>query len=90
MEGVCCQVRGVLTEGQEGWSSAGEGLGPKGEPTSPPLIHPARGPPQTELQMGHEQAQDDEVVQALPPDDLDQTPDSNPADPEHTVPGDLW
>jgi hypothetical protein len=53
-----------------------------GEPTSPPLIHPARGPPQTELHMGREEPQHDEVFQALPPDDLDQTPEFDPADPE--------
>jgi hypothetical protein len=58
-----------------------------GDPPSPPLIHPAGGPPQTELHMDHEEAQHDEVVQALPPDDLDQTPDLNPADPE-TIPND--
>ncbi|MCJ7630601.1 MAG: hypothetical protein MUO50_19675, partial [Longimicrobiales bacterium] len=27
-------------------------LAPIGEPASPPLLHPARGPPQTELDVG--------------------------------------
>ena len=57
-----------------------------GEPTSPPLLHPARGPPQTELAMGpcggpgggkhHEAAQESF------PDDLDQTTQFDPAEPE--------
>jgi hypothetical protein len=53
-----------------------------GEPTSPPLIHPARGPPQTELAMepGHGEAE--EVAQESFPDDLDQSPESDPAEPD--------
>ncbi len=53
-----------------------------GEPTSPPLLHPARGPPQTELAMGSDDGQVDEVAQEPFPDDLDQTPGFDPADPE--------
>jgi len=53
-----------------------------GEPTSPPLIHPARGPPQTELAMGPGQPEHDEVAQQSFPDDLDQSPEFDPTDPE--------
>ena len=53
-----------------------------GEPTSPPLIHPARGPPQTELAMGPDGGQAEEVAQESFPDDLDQTPGFDPTDPE--------
>jgi hypothetical protein len=53
-----------------------------GEPTSPPLIHPARGPPQTELTMGPGGGQADEVAQDSFPDDLDQTPEFDPTEPE--------
>ena len=53
-----------------------------GEPTSPPLTHSARGPPQTELAIGTGQAEQDEVAQESFPDDLDQTHDFDPAEPE--------
>ena len=56
-----------------------------GEPTSPPPIHPARGPPQTELAMGPmrpDVGQADEVAQESFPDDLDQSPEFDPTDPE--------
>ena len=53
-----------------------------GEPTSPPLIHPARGPPQTELAMGPIGGKHDEVAQESFPDDLDQSPEFDPAEPE--------
>jgi len=53
-----------------------------GEPTSPPLIHPARGPPQTEFHMSLAGREAEEVAQGDPPDDLDQTPEFDPADPE--------
>ena len=53
-----------------------------GEPTSPPLIHPPRGPPQTELHMGPGEAKQNEAAQKSFPDDLDQTPDYDPSDPE--------
>jgi hypothetical protein len=56
-----------------------------GEPTSPPLIHPARGPPQTELAMGPmgpDGRNHDEAVQESFPDDLAQSPEFDPADPE--------
>jgi hypothetical protein len=58
-----------------------------GEPTSPPLIHPPRGPPQTELQMGPSGlggGQTEEVAQESFPDDLDQTPEFDPTEPEPT------
>ena len=53
-----------------------------GEPTSPPLLHPARGPPQTELGMGPDGGETDEVAQESFPDDLDQSPAFDPAEPE--------
>ncbi|MFH1764316.1 MAG: hypothetical protein ABIF09_09000, partial [Gemmatimonadota bacterium] len=51
-----------------------------GEPTSPPLLHPARGPPQTEFDLGGPDAE--EVARESLPDDLDQTPDLDPAEPD--------
>ena len=53
-----------------------------GGPTSPPLTHPARGPPQTELAMGPGGGETEEAVQEFSPDDLDQTPQFDPAEPE--------
>jgi len=56
-----------------------------GEPTSPPLLHPARGPPQTELDMGPmgpDGDQAEEAAQEPFPHDLDQSPEFDPADPE--------
>ena len=56
-----------------------------GEPTSPPLIHPARGPPQTELSMGPKGPSGGEADQAAHesfPEDLDQSPEFDPTDPE--------
>jgi len=53
-----------------------------GEPTSPPLLHPARGPPQTKLAMGRAGGGAEEVAQESFPDDLDQAPEFDPADPE--------
>ena len=56
-----------------------------GEPTSPPLLHPARGPPQTELAMGligPDGGNHNEAAQEPFPDDLDQTPEFDPAEPE--------
>jgi hypothetical protein len=53
-----------------------------GEPTSPPLLHPARGPPQTELAMGPDGGKQHEVAQGFFPDDLDQSPEFDPTDPE--------
>ena len=49
---------------------------------SPPLIHPARGPPQTELDMGPVGGNHDEVAHESFPDDLDQTPEFDPTQPE--------
>ena len=54
-----------------------------GEPTSPPLTHPARGPPQTDLDIRHIGGEtQDEAAQESFPDDLDQTPQFDPAEPE--------
>jgi hypothetical protein len=53
-----------------------------GEPTSPPLLHPARGPPQTELAMRPGGGQADEVAQESLPDDLDQSSEFDPTEPE--------
>jgi len=53
-----------------------------GEPTSPPLTHPARGPPQTEFNLGPSGAKQDEAAQESFPDDLDQTTPFDPAEPE--------
>jgi hypothetical protein len=53
-----------------------------GEPTSPPLVHPARGPPQTELDMGAAGGEAKEVAQKYFPDDLDQRPGFDPTEPE--------
>ena len=47
-----------------------------------PFIHPAKGPPQAEFEMGFGEAQRDEVAQDLSPDDFDQSPDFDPADPD--------
>ena len=53
-----------------------------GQPTSPPLIHPTRGPPQTVLAMGSGQSEHDEIAQEFLPNDLDQSPEFDPAEPE--------
>ena len=54
-----------------------------GEPTSPPPLHPARGPPQTELGIAHAGGKtQDEVAQESFPDDLNQTTPFDPAEPE--------
>ena len=53
-----------------------------GEPTSPPLTQPARGPPQTELAMGPDSGQTEEAAQEPFPDDLDQSPAFDPTEPE--------
>jgi len=53
-----------------------------GEPTLPPLIHPPRGPPQTEFDMGFVGGESEEVVKEPFPDDLDQTSSFDPAEPE--------
>jgi len=45
-----------------------------GEPTSPPLTHPARAPPQTELDMGPDSGNHHEVAYESFPDALDQSP----------------
>jgi hypothetical protein len=49
------------------------------------LIHPARGPPQTELDVGHVGHvgwHTDELSQDSLPVDFDQTPEFDPAEPE--------
>ncbi|MFG1691725.1 hypothetical protein ACGF5M_06190, partial [Gemmatimonadota bacterium] len=53
-----------------------------GEPTSPPLLHPARGPPQTEFDMGPGGGQEEKVAQESFPDDLNQSPAFDPTEPE--------
>ena len=53
-----------------------------GEPTSPPLLHPARGPPQTELDMGGTGGEAEEPAQGSFPDNLNQTPQFDPTEPE--------
>jgi hypothetical protein len=53
-----------------------------GEPTSPPLLNPTRGPPQTDLAIGTGQAEQDEAAQDSFPDDSDQTTPFDPAEPE--------
>jgi hypothetical protein len=53
-----------------------------GEPTSPPLPHPARGPPQAEFAMGPDGGQAGEAAQESFPDDLDQSPEFDPSEPE--------
>ncbi len=53
-----------------------------GEPTSPPLIHPPRGPPQTELAMGTGGGKHHEVAQGFFPGDLDQSPEFDPTEPD--------
>ena len=53
-----------------------------GEPTSPPLLHPPRGPPQTELDMGPAGGETEEAARGSFPDDLDQTPEFDSTAPE--------
>jgi len=53
-----------------------------GEPTSPPLTHPARGPPQVEFDMGAAGGETHKAAQEFFPDDLDQSPEFDPTDPE--------
>ncbi len=57
-------------------------LAPIGEPTSPPLLHPARGPPQTDLDMRAAGGEAEEVAQESFPHDLNQTPVFDPTEPE--------
>jgi len=53
-----------------------------GEPTSPPLIHPARGPPQPEFDLGefHAEERGEEMDLATVPDHIDQTPEYDPTE----------
>ena len=53
-----------------------------GEPTSPPLLHPARGPPQVEFDMGAAGGETHKVAQESFPDDLNQSPEFDPTEPE--------
>jgi len=55
-----------------------------GEPTSPPLLHPARGPPQTEFHLDEFLAEErgKEMDSARVQDGIDQSPEYDPADPE--------
>jgi hypothetical protein len=58
-----------------------------GEPTSPPPLHPARGPPQTEFLLDLGGPSPEDVAQECLPDDFDQSPEFDPAVPE-SVPED--
>ena len=53
-----------------------------GEPSSPPLLHPARGPPQTQFELGPRSGVAEEAAQESFPDDLDQSLEFDPTDPE--------
>jgi len=53
-----------------------------GEPTWPPLLHPSRGPRQTELAIGPDGGKHHEVAKESFPDDLDQSPEFDPTEPE--------
>ena len=56
-----------------------------GEPSSPPLLHPARGPPQTEFKMGPGApgaGVPEEAALEFFPDRLDQTTEFDPTEPE--------
>jgi hypothetical protein len=55
-----------------------------GEPTSPPLIHPARGPPQAEFDLGESHAEEmpEETDPVSVTDGIDQSPPYDPAEPE--------
>lgn len=50
-------------------------------PTSPPLVHPPRGPPETEPGMDLSGWEQDKAAQEPSPDDLDQTPEFDPTEP---------
>jgi len=54
-----------------------------GEPTSPPLLHPARGPPQTEFHLDefHAEERGEGMDPAMVPDGIDQTSEYDPASP---------
>jgi hypothetical protein len=53
-----------------------------GQPTSPPPLHPARGPPQTEFLVDLGGPSPEDVAQECLPDDFDQSPAFDPAGPE--------
>jgi hypothetical protein len=53
-----------------------------GEPTSPPPLHPARAPPQTEFLLDLGGSGAEEFAPGFVPDGLDQTPDFDPAEAE--------
>jgi hypothetical protein len=59
------------------------------EPTSPPLLHPPRGPPQTEFHMGPDGGKSEEAAQDAFPDDLDQSHGFDPTEPE-PIPEDVF
>ncbi len=52
------------------------------EPEKPPRQPSETGPPQTELAMGPNRGEEDEAARESFPDDLDQSPEFDPADPE--------
>ncbi len=58
-----------------------------GEPTSPPPLHPARSPPQTEFLLDIGGPESEGVAREYLPDHFDQSPEFDPAEPE-SVPDD--
>ena len=57
-------------------------LGHIGEPTRPPLLHPARGPPQAEFDLGGDSGHGTPRTTGQHPFDLNQSPEFDAADPE--------
>ena len=53
-----------------------------GEPSSPPLHHPPRGPPKTEPGIELSFGKQEGVAQKRLPGSLDQTPHGDPAEPD--------
>jgi hypothetical protein len=60
-----------------------------GEPSSPLLIHHARGPPQTESDIGFVGGESEEAARDAFHEDLDQSSGVDPADPEPIPEDDL-
>ena len=57
-------------------------LGHIGEPTRPPLLHPARGPPQAEFNLGGDSGHGTPRTTGQHPFDLNQSSEFDAADPE--------
>ena len=53
-----------------------------GEPTSPPLLHPPRGPPQSTFDLDGDSGHGTPRTTGQDSLDLDQSPEFDPADPE--------